>query len=88
VTTTWYFKPGSSRLPAVHVAESGASVPCTVCCPALGSVNVMETSVMEPDDAVTVRSVSTGTVAPSVMLVVSWTGAGPVGVADVAEGTG
>jgi hypothetical protein len=46
----------------------------------------MATVVIEPCAAVTVRSVSTGTVAPSVTLVVSWTGAAVVGVADVAEG--
>jgi len=59
-----------------------------VCEPALGSVNVIATSVIEPCEAVTVRRVSTGTVAPSVTLVVSWTGAAVVGVADVAATAG
>jgi hypothetical protein len=47
-------------------------------------LNVITTSVIEPCEALTVRRVSTGTVAPSDTLVVSWTGAAVVGVADVA----
>jgi hypothetical protein len=51
-------------------------------------VKVIETSLIEPCAAVTVRRVSTGTVAPSVTLVVSCTGAAVVGVADEAATDG
>jgi hypothetical protein len=48
-------------------------------------VNVIATSLIVPDEAVTTTCVSTGTVAPCATLTVSCTGAAAVGVGDADE---